>query len=260
MRRGIIPACAGNTRQQHPAEGQRGDHPRVCGEHSPVLPTVNSPPGSSPRVRGTRAQGAHGEQRHGIIPACAGNTHANPGPNGGTGDHPRVCGEHSTRPMKLALSMGSSPRVRGTRRRASSALPWAGIIPACAGNTEDPAWTTAQRRDHPRVCGEHAVCPPMRPRTLGSSPRVRGTLRQGQRDPRDPGIIPACAGNTRFDVSRSARHKDHPRVCGEHVVAALAQAAHAGSSPRVRGTPAGRCRCAWRRRIIPACAGNTSGI
>ena len=50
--------------------------------------------------------------------------------------------------------------------------------------------------------------------------------------------------------------RDHPRVCGEQLMASRLQRPIPGSSPRVRGT--GGC---YRRRgntggIIPACAGN----
>ena len=112
-------------------------------------------------------------------------------------------------------------------------------------------------RDHPRVCGEHAADGLAVLEAQGSSPRVRGT-RACHRDAGiRNGIIPACAGNTKLvpDFRRSER--DHPRVCGEHVLAASRSAWTPGSSPRVRGTLGGRVVAAVRRGIIPACAGNT---
>ena len=71
----------------------------------------------------------------------------------------------------------------------------------------------------------------------GSSPRVRGTL---------PGIsvlllfarfIPACAGNALQVPDRSPELTVHPRVCGERQNDLVQEIRHAGSSPRVRGTP-----------------------
>ena len=53
VRPGIIPAYAGNT---YPSAGIRSytwDHPRVCGEHNPVVNTATGSAGSSPRMRGT---------------------------------------------------------------------------------------------------------------------------------------------------------------------------------------------------------------
>ena len=71
---GIIPAYAGNTPYCIPVSNTIWDHPRVCGEHSPLLESQRRYEGSSPRMRGT--PGAHAERvlDTGIIPAYAGNT------------------------------------------------------------------------------------------------------------------------------------------------------------------------------------------
>ena len=53
VKRGIIPACAGNTQTVSGQESSAGDHPRVCGEHRRNGTDRNAPRGSSPRVRGT---------------------------------------------------------------------------------------------------------------------------------------------------------------------------------------------------------------
>ena len=50
---GIIPAYAGNTQSTAVVDCHKGDHPRVCGEHSKVVSMVRMEPGSSPRMRGT---------------------------------------------------------------------------------------------------------------------------------------------------------------------------------------------------------------
>ena len=51
---GIIPACAGSTRQQGNHGAPVRDHPRMCGEHSPLVKMVVELVGSSPHVRGAR--------------------------------------------------------------------------------------------------------------------------------------------------------------------------------------------------------------
>ena len=155
------------------------------------------------------------------------------------------------------MNWGSSPRVRGTQRYRTAGAKPAGIIPACAGNTESTSSGQYMPRDHPRVCGEHAMSKGEITADEGSSPRVRGTLRPQGRDAAGPGIIPACAGNTSVAQDRQARNRDHPRVCGEHQTLVNVLAVPTGSSPRVRGTPPKLVRCASRTRIIPACAGNT---
>ena len=72
-----------------------------------------------------------------------------------------------------------------------------------------------------------------------------------------PGIIPACAGNTK-KVAHGVRHAwDHPRVCGEHDSLLAEGLAEWGSSPRVRGTHCLTAAACVQGGIIPACAGNT---
>ena len=194
--RGIIPACAGNTRPSTARRCRAGDHPRVCGEHSSRRLTAAFAVGSSPRVRGTRILNQALSVMGGIIPACAGNTRANRGRLARRRDHPRVCGEHMRKWLLDHVEAGSSPRVRGTRILVSVRLRCRGIIPACAGNTQREEVRARRAGDHPRVCGEHPTA--TRPRSLatGSSPRVRGTRARGSTQTELPGIIPACAGNT----------------------------------------------------------------
>ena len=70
-------------------------------------------------------------------------------------------------------------------------------------------------------------------------------------------IIPAHAGNTRRrgPCRRSAR--DHPRTCGEHMLAHPVPITAWGSSPHMRGTPAAGCPRRSTGGIIPTHAGNT---
>ena len=152
---GIIPACAGNTREPLCVARCFRDHPRVCGEHPTMICRVMCVTGSSPRVRGTLA--AHVDLRRvaGIIPACAGNTSASRRLCSTTQDHPRVCGEHGISPANTPVRTGSSPRVRGTRAACFPPRGSGGIIPACAGNTSEHSYCPEPSGDHPRVCGEH---------------------------------------------------------------------------------------------------------
>ena len=168
-----------------------------------------------------------------------------------------MCGEHLKSATRQAARRGSSPRVRGTLPLKSVAFARLGIIPACAGNTRTRSCSDGLTRDHPRVCGEHRCSPAWRASPRGSSPRVRGTPGLLHRLCRSFGIIPACAGNTRWITARPRSKRDHPRVCGEHSLSPMVPLSLTGSSPRVRGTPrlptCAACRCG----IIPACAGNT---
>ena len=52
---GIIPACAGSTKDEVLADCIVRDHPRMCGEHCDVLRGLREREGSSPHVRGAPA-------------------------------------------------------------------------------------------------------------------------------------------------------------------------------------------------------------
>ena len=108
------------------------------------------------------------------------------------------------------------------------------------------------------MCGEHYSCDEFYSKSVGSSPRVRGTLRQGSHLTHQSGIIPACAGNTARSHERVSANRDHPRVCGEHMWVLVTLALKRGSSPRVRGTQSTRFFRTLQSGIIPACAGNTA--
>ena len=107
------------------------------------------------------------------------------------------------------------------------------------------------------MCGEHPFDGSSCPGCWGSSPHVRGAHAIGDRLHRGGGIIPACAGSTCRERSKSLKHGDHPRMCGEHRFTQFNALSAAGSSPHVRG--ARRLHRLLRRRpgIIPACAGST---
>ena len=212
------------------------DHPRVCGEHAADGLAVLEAQGSSPRMRGTRCSVITRNGSTGIIPAYAGNTLRWTRYHCRRRDHPRVCGEHFFRSFVDEWGGGSSPRMRGTHGRRRIHVRRNGIIPAYAGNTPRLSNGGMEQRDHPRVCGEHSEGKIGAFRLLGSSPRMRGTLHsQGQRR-EEPGIIPAYAGNTLHHMVAARVGRDHPRVCGEHLVVVVLGEYSVGSSPRMRGT------------------------
>ena len=130
--------------------------------------------------------------------------------------HPRVCGEHLAFAIGGVLPLGSSPRVRGTRRRFRPRPATRLFIPACAGNTASRSHVQGDSAVHPRVCGEHFVAIDQLAPQNGSSPRVRGTQVWGMRPGCVERFIPACAGNTRARAALREAWSVHPRVCGEH--------------------------------------------
>ena len=132
-----------------------------------------------------------------------------------------------------------------------------GIIPAYAGNTFRPVMVGVRPRDHPRVCGEHALLANANAEPLGSSPRMRGTQSSSAKSDYRRGIIPAYAGNTEFHLTISLKSRDHPLVCGEHRKETFFKDIQEGSSPRMRGTLAIVSYYDSDVGIIPAYAGNT---
>ncbi len=215
---GSSPRVRGTPSASPPRPCRAAVHPRVCGEHAAGLAWESARRGSSPRVRGTRQLEQMNRSTNRFIPACAGNTSAGR-PSASRAARrfiPACAGNTAVAATDRAASNGSSPRVRGTRRRT----PIRGVA------------TTV----HPRVCGEHHTGFAGWCLGAGSSPRVRGTRRMTPRHRRHNRFIPACAGNTAKDGCASTSSAVHPRVCGEHAVVSGQNGVAAGSSPRVRGT------------------------
>ena len=86
---------------------------------------------------------------------------------------------------------------------------------------------------------------------------MRGTPSHHVDDALDHRIIPAYAGNTDDRESKPLSPRDHPRVCGEHLIGCRSFLVGPGSSPRMRGTRSLRWFPFRSSGIIPAYAGNT---
>ena len=236
VRGGIIPACAGSTRDCDGTPYIRWDHPRMCGEHRVRLICRVLRTGSSPHVRGAPAAVVVCHLVRGIIPACAGSTNRRGWCAWPKRDHPRMCGEHDAHTAIRRSDRGSSPHVRGALFSSLVSFRIWGIIPACAGSTFVARRTADRVRDHPRMCGEHSENVPRSFASTGSSPHVRGA-RSLICCCFSMGIIPACAGSTHREC--------HPHLRPQ------------GSSPHVRGAPLSRLEAPRAAGIIPACAGST---
>ena len=218
---GIIPADAGSTLCRTCCRDCRRDHPRGCGEHDRQSDRFRVELGSSPRMRGARHSRVLVSLDGGIIPADAGSTAAMAMKAMNAKDHPRGCGEHSYVSCPKRYGEGSSPRMRGARKRTYRWARKGRIIPADAGSTtcltvmHDLSW------DHPRGCGEHQQVIHLISVITGSSPRMRGALGIGLFVVGLCGIIPADAGSTFSSHWMIKGTEDHPRGCGEHLFVAL---------------------------------------
>ena len=109
------------------------------------------------------------------------------------------------------------------------------IIPADAGSTRSSLYWMRQAGDHPRRCGEHLTKTRYSQSFGGSSPQMRGAPCPAWPSASPSRIIPADAGSTGVDKSRSPSQEDHPRRCGEHHPYYMIKAYQWGSSPQMRG-------------------------
>ena len=192
--------------------------------------------GSSPRMRGTPLPHPQRRPGHRIIPAHAGNSPGRSPARPRMPDHPRACGELSSDVLIALAAIGSSPRMRGTPHRSFRLLLRFRIIPAHAGNSWSDSSTRRCPSDHPRACGELTTLRRWLRDSIGSSPRMRGTLKHESAPPDERRIIPAHAGNSRRETWQHARWPDHPRACGELIKDTATELGQFGSSPRMRGT------------------------
>ena len=168
-------------------------------------------------MRGKHVHNGRTKRHKGLIPACAGKTATASVIWERISAHPRVCGENLPAKDKPRRWPGSSPRVRGKRTPIPSTVKPSRLIPACAGKTKPVSTDIRAARAHPRVCGENNGFCGCGLVDQGSSPRVRGKRGQDGVDGLSAGLIPACAGKTRFAFSIGPRTPAHPRVCGENV-------------------------------------------
>ncbi len=174
--RGTTPARAGSTVPRSGVSAILWDHPRACGEHPRTRLCANCVAGPPPRVRGAHGLLLRPRFAVGTTPARAGSTAQFGRPSMKARDHPRACGEHDLGHLRLPLSVGPPPRVRGARGRADGTAVGVGTTPARAGSTTITVSSPPAARDHPRACGEHTPIATLRCVAGGPPPRVRGAL------------------------------------------------------------------------------------
>ena len=166
-------------------------------------------------------------------------------------------GEHWSRTGSGGVHLGSSPHVRGAPHALAGPHVHRGIIPACTGSTHGSAVAPNLPWDHPRMYGEHSSFMREMFSALGSSPHVRGALKQRRGGWAFLGIIPACTGSTNCFSDTCNNIRDHPRMYGEHWSCCTSRLEARGSSPHVRGAQQFHSRNVFFSGIIPACTGST---
>ena len=237
----ITPACAGKSLFMDIRSEYTRDHPRLCGEKLLYFSITALSSGSPPLVRGKAGEEEHIIATVGITPACAGKSY----PIVGVGrigritpacagkrifqtlyrdefkDHPRLCGEKPAMKSTLSRRLGSPPLVRGKESFRFPYTEGLGITPACAGKSQiDRRWTTCSG-DHPRLCGEKKGFCISFVSGEGSPPLVRGKGRSVKNVVPRQRITPACAGKRKFFFNCPLPWQDHPRLCGEKIIATV---------------------------------------
>ena len=171
--------------------------------------------GSSPRMWGTRPQGAGRGLFARFIPTHVGNSQHSASVRFPCTVHPHACGELSAISSAIASRLGSSPRMWGTPSLGNDNHGPVRFIPTHVGNSQHSASVRFPCTVHPHACGELAPRhrPPMPPG--GSSPRMWGTLPRRQPVRRPGRFIPTHVGNSHFLVSHPQKIAVHPHACGE---------------------------------------------
>ena len=227
--------CGEKSLPPRPMRAQRGSPPRMRGKEnsSPKrLPTIgitpayagksirtrtgtSAPRGSPPHMRGKASCLYFRVPLTGITPAYAGKSYRERYGHHQGRDHPRICGEKSTRKRRTDSTLGSPPHMRGKVLSFVFRLNRDGITPAYAGKSHYPVLIPEERRDHPRICGEKLMPrPPFCP-GRGSPPHMRGKV-HSKHDPEDVvRITPAYAGKSAELRHNCGQSRDHPRICGE---------------------------------------------
>ena len=150
---GSIPACAGEPGLSGRCGRQATVYPRVCGGTSGGLELGGEWSGLSPRVRGNPSQNRRKQSGPGSIPACAGEPKRQRGAGFQRRVYPRVCGGTQCARRAASGGQGLSPRVRGNPARPRRWPPYAGSIPACAGEPYPAGRRRYGTGVYPRVCG-----------------------------------------------------------------------------------------------------------
>ena len=260
MRRGSIPAWAGETQIDSAAARKMRVYPRVGGGNLHLDWDKPRVEGLSPRGRGKPACGQAMPRALGSIPAWAGETQIRRKAGAAARVYPRVGGETlfsdrlgltyqvyprvgggNLRAHRRAYALyGLSPRGRGKRSIADIANEFNRSIPAWAGETRRRWARHVLATVYPRVGGGNVGWATHRRRIRGLSPRGRG-----KPAPPHPAVsrarsIPAWAGETVDLRGIRSRRKVYPRVGGGNPTQQIQTLTEAGLSPRGRGKQAGK--------------------
>ena len=131
---------------------------------------------------------------YGITPAHAGKSICRGIMSTKIEDHPRTCGEKACVIVVAPAGTGSPPHMRGKATAVIASGILTRITPAHAGKRCTLYPPQANRRDHPRTCGEKRSAARLRIVVLGSPPHMRGKVMMNVMKRAWERITPAHAG------------------------------------------------------------------
>ena len=170
----ITPAYAGKSRRSLKTRPVIWDHPRLCGEKTPLGKLYEILRGSPPPMRGKGQDICEQIKKIRITPAYAGKRKNARPFLGAVWDHPRLCGEKINSSQCDTLLSGSPPPMRGKGPFCGGSLFEVGITPAYAGKSNSIDVTQTNFQDHPRLCGEKSNTFKDVASDIGSPPPMRG--------------------------------------------------------------------------------------
>ena len=212
---GSIPARAGEPSAPANHGVRQWVYPRACGGTVTSATPAGSVKGLSPRVRGNLRLLGQRQGRHRSIPARAGEPRLPCAVLHSRAVYPRACGGTRRQIFTHHRRPGLSPRVRGNPHALPAAYPFAGSIPARAGEPPPTRRTAAASRVYPRACGGTSIAMGPRLSRFGLSPRVRGNPEKPPASPALVRSIPARAGNHAGRVPSRWRKRSIPARAGE---------------------------------------------
>ena len=124
------------------------------------------------------------------------------------------------------------------------------------GNAATTSPVRTRATVHPHGCGERHSRGQAITVTLGSSPRLWGTLKNAIGVIVQQRFIPTAVGNAQHYRPGWNFRSVHPHGCGERRPDKFTEPSNNGSSPRLWGTPVTDASRALQNRFIPTAVGN----
>ena len=168
------PAYAGTTRLHLLSSTSLSIQPRVCGDYWSLAVSSGYQCDTTPRMRGLRWTLSSMLLYFRYNPAYAGTTHALHVALLCGAIQPRVCGDYSCAPCRVAVRCDTTPRMRGLRAFRVEFRDGAGYNPAYAGTTAFSYGALVVKSIQPRVCGDYLSLVSYSAFWSDTTPRMRG--------------------------------------------------------------------------------------